>query len=246
MAPLPPWPSTNYALLSTRAAEQSSKGGMNKGTIVALSLLGFFIIVFSVTLIGYLFHRRAERNKVPPEKRPASYHPFRTSTHSSAKSSLLANAAPTGTNEDAANDKSSMFSRSRVSSLSVYMDPDVHADRSKRASVDTVSLIPLHVTPPAEEMHDDPMNGSTGSGVSNMSRLSLSTSTTGESLGLSQIPVPPEGYDASRPKGRPRSTSATSMRYYEAVNGGALKNSGSAGGQTGELQVPTIVTTPSP
>lgn len=218
---------------------------MNLGAIVGLSVFGFFIVVFSITLIGYLFHRRAERNKLPPEKRPASYHPFRTSsTHSTAKSSLLVNAAPTGTDEDTANDKSSMFSRSRASSLSVYIDPDVHADRSKRASVDTVSLIPLHVTPPAEEVHDNPIDSSAGTSVSNMSRLSLSTSTSGGSLGMSQVPVPPEGYDASRLRGRPRSTSATSMRYYEAVSGGALKNAEGAG-KAGEMQVPKIITTPS-
>lgn len=141
-----------------------------------------------------------------------------------------------------------MFARDRGSSLSLYVDSGIHNDRSKRASIDTVSLIPLHVTPPAAEDGQDRGGAdymdSVGSGVSGTSRYSRSTSggsvsrlspsTSQSSLGLSGIPVPEESRGNGE-KARPRSTSSASVRYYEAVNGG-----GNA------MPVPKIVTTPSP
>jgi hypothetical protein len=201
---------------------EANKGGLSTASIVGIAFFAFFAVALGITFIAYYFHKRSERNKLPPEKRPASYHPFRTN---SAKSSLLANAAPSP--ED---DKSSMFSRDRNSSLSLYVDTDSH---DRRHSTDTVSLIPLHVTP-AEEDHD-PFNrmDSVGSGVSR-----YSTTSSGGSLGVRQIPVPEEVAERDlgvRPQTRARSTSSASARYYESNS--PLES---------HPQIPKIVTTPSP
>lgn len=117
-------------------------------------------------------------------------------------------------------DKTSMFSRHRHSSVTLYVDPDSDS-QNKRISQDTISLIPLQITP-LDEVHD-PLNpntttqntGSTGSGVSSMSRLSSNTAST---MMLSPITANGEDNDMGiRPSGRPRSTSTTSQRarYYE-------------------------------
>ncbi|KAF2747281.1 hypothetical protein M011DRAFT_526294 [Sporormia fimetaria CBS 119925] len=192
--------------------EPEKKGGISTGSIVALCVFAFFSVGIAATLTGFYFHRRAERNKLPPEKRPTPYRPYRSSSsvNTSDKASLLANAEPT--------DKSSMFSRDRNSSFSLYVDTEMDS-RNKRASIDTVSLIPLHITP-AEEVHD-PLSrkSSVGSGVSSVQSARLSVS--------------PTGAEETR-KTRPRSTSATSMRYYE------MANAPGAG-----PQVPKIVHTPS-
>lgn len=84
--------------------------------------------------------------------------------------------------------------------------------------METVSLIPLHVTP-AEEAHD-PIEGATsiGSGVSALSssssRYSVDMRGTRGSLALSPIAAEDDGDLGSR-RTRPRSTSAASARYYE-------------------------------
>lgn len=192
--------------------------------IVSLAIFAFFVVALAVTMVAFYLHRRAERNKLPIEKRPISYHPFRTNS-SNDKQGLLANQAPSPEE-----DKSSMFSRDRSSAnLSVYVD---HEPQDKRASVETVSLIPLHVTP-AEELVS-PLESSMGSGVSRGS--SLYSSTTGGSLGMGQIPIPPDTADIGSmpiPKTRARSTSATSMRYYETAT------------TNPSPQIPKIVHTPS-
>lgn len=208
-----------------KAPEQTSepeKGGLSTASIVGIAIFAFFVVAVGVTFIAFYFHKRSERNKLPPEKRPASYHPFRTE---SAKSSLLANAAPSP--ED---DKSSMFSRDRNSSLSLYVDTDNH---DKRHSTDTVSLIPLHVTPAEEDRDPFDRTNSVGSGVSR-----YSTTTSGGSLGIRQIPVPEETEERDlgvRPQTRARSTSTASTRYYEANS--PLESA---------PPIPKIVTTPSP
>jgi hypothetical protein len=208
MAPIPTEKAPPTKVLEKR-------GGIGTGSIVGISILVFFAVGFAITITLYFLHKRAERRKLPPENRPVSYHPFRT--NSSAKSSLLANQAPTP--ED---DKTSMFSRDRGSSLSLYVDTDMH---DRRKSVDTVPLIPLQITP-AEDVHN-PMDraASVGSGVSG--RLSLSPSRN----------ISEEQDQGSR-RTRPRSTSAASTRYYEAnspLNG--VPASGSA------PQIPKIVHT---
>lgn len=187
------------------------------------SVFLFLAVSLIVTLVAFWFHKRAERNKLPPEKRPSSYHPFRT--QSSDKSSLLANAAPSP--ED---DKSSMFSRDRSTSVSLYVDTDVV---DKRASMENVSLIPLHITP-AEETHD-PMDRTTsvGSRVSALSRGSSRYSTGASSLALSPIQQNEDGDLGT--SSRPRSTSTTSMRYYSTT----------PTDRESAPQIPKIVHTPS-
>lgn len=95
--------------------------------------------------------------------------------------------------------KSSMFSRERVSSVTVYVDNANTDTAYQRVSQEPMPLAPLHVntqtpTPAA----------SAGSGISSMSRNSNST------LGTMMLSPVSEG---SRPT-RPRSTSTSSVRYY--------------------------------
>jgi hypothetical protein len=110
-----------------------------------------------------------------------------------------------------------MFSRdSRHSSVNLYVD-ESHAVEGTKKSVETQSLIPLHVSPIEDLRGEDPMDraaGSNGSGVSSNSRNSsrFSTTSSGGSLGLSAIPVPGQQLNLERPKGTRRLSSA---RYYE-------------------------------
>lgn len=228
MAPTP----VDVQPASPEPSKPADKGGIGTPSIVGISVFAFFGLCFLVTFVAFYFHRRAERNKLPPEKRPTSYRPFRTA--SSDKSGLLANAAPSPEE-----DKSSMFSRDRGSSLSLYVDTDLHNDRRKRASMDTVSLIPLHVTP-AEEVHD-PLSrteSSVGSGVSSISRYSVDTGRVGSlsgSLGGTLSVRSPEEEDLGVRKTRPRSTSSTSVRYYGVTPTDPMM----------APQIPKIVHTPS-
>lgn len=98
--------------------------------------------------------------------------------------------------------KSSMFSRERVSSVTVYVDNANTDTAYERVNQEPTPLAPLHIntqTPtPA---------GSAGSGVSSLSRNSNST------LGTMMLSPVSEG---SRPS-RPRSTSTSSVRYYAVI-----------------------------
>jgi hypothetical protein len=114
-------------------------------------------------------------------------------------------------------DKTNMFSRERHSSVTLYVDTDAR----KRASTDTTTLTPLQITP-LEEVHD-PLNTSTGTGVSAPSHLSTNTAST-----MLLSPISPGAEDGDlglRGEGRPRSTSTASQRarYYESVGGGDLE-----------------------
>ncbi|KZM21782.1 hypothetical protein ST47_g7102 [Ascochyta rabiei] len=94
--------------------------------------------------------------------------------------------------------KSSMFSRERASSVTVYVD---HADTDtayKPVSQEPAPLVPLHINTQAPA-------ASVGSGISAMSRNSNST--------LGTMVLSPMS-ESSRPTGRPRSTSTSSVRYY--------------------------------
>jgi hypothetical protein len=207
----------------THAKRVLHKRGIGTGSAVGIGLLCFFAIGFGITLTLYFLHRRRERNKLPPEHRPASYRPFRTN---SQKSGLLANQAPSP--ED---DKSSMFSRDdRSSRLSLYVDTETVDNR--RASVDTIPLIPLHVTP-AEDVHD-PLERSTSVG-SGVSRHSLKPSGT---MPLEQ--------DLGTQRTRPRSTSTSSTRYYSYEGNSPLSQTDDRTGSVSPpLQIPKIVHTPS-
>lgn len=93
--------------------------------------------------------------------------------------------------------KSNMFSRERVSSVTVYVD-NAEADTSyKRVSLEPTPLAPLHINTQRPA-------ASAGSSVSAESRNSNST------LGTMMLSPVSEG---SRPT-RPRSTSTSSVRYY--------------------------------
>lgn len=207
------------------ATANPEDGKWTTASIVGVSFFAFFLVAFAVTLGGYFYHRRAARNKLPPEARPTSYHPFRTMSNTD-KSGLLANAAPAP--ED---DKRSMYSRDSRASISLYVDTD-HDLENRRRSMDTVSLIPLHVTPGDER--DDPMGrtNSTGSGVTISSRSSRG------SLGLTTIHMPrdhTQEQDLGVPKTRARSSSAASARYYEVTPTDTVS----------PVQIPKIVHTPS-
>ncbi|KAF2120432.1 hypothetical protein BDV96DRAFT_594898 [Lophiotrema nucula] len=207
---------------NTKTEPQESR--WNTATIVSLSIFAFVIVAFGITVFAFWWHRRAERMKLPPEARPVSYHPFRTAS-SKQKEGLLANAAPSP--ED---DKRSMFSRDSRASLSLYVDAE-HHELNKRASMETVSLIPLHITP-VDEVHDPfERADSNGTGISGISRSTTATST--DSLGLSTITVPGGEDDLGVRKTRQRSSSALSARYYETTP------------VVPHPQVPKIVHTPS-
>jgi hypothetical protein len=129
-----------------------------------------------------------------------------------------------------------MFSRDRHSSVTLYVDEEADA-RNKRASQDTISLVPLQITP-ADEIRDPidetPTTASNGSGVSAMSRLSSNTAST---MMLSPISPSDEDGDLSiRPSGRARSASSVSQkaRYYDTTPVDVQRG-----------PIPTIIRTPS-
>ncbi|KAF1840890.1 uncharacterized protein K460DRAFT_295871 [Cucurbitaria berberidis CBS 394.84] len=160
-----------------------TKANIAVTTVFALLALGVFL-----ALILFYLHRRAQKKKL------AKPH--------ADKAGLLEN-----------EDKTSMFSRHRASSVTVYVDSEVD-EQSKRASQETPSRIPIQITPVEESR--DPINnkrGSTGSGVSAMSRNTLST------ILLSPISPHIEDGDLMQPTGRPRSTSSSSQkaRYYQTT-----------------------------
>ena len=115
--------------------------------------------------------------------------------------------------------KSSMFSRERQSSLTVYVDSET--DNSyKGAGHEPAPLVPLHIATPYTDSGLPVL--STGSGVSSISRSSRSSSgssrvSSGSSVGLqhlSPISDMEEINMGPSQSGRPRSTSGSSVRYY--------------------------------
>jgi hypothetical protein len=95
--------------------------------------------------------------------------------------------------------KSSMFSRERASSVTVYVDNANTDTAYKRVSQEPTPLAPLHINTQAPTPA-----ASAGSGVSSLSRNSNGT--------LSSMMLSPVS-EGSRPS-RPRSTSTSSVRYY--------------------------------
>lgn len=97
--------------------------------------------------------------------------------------------------------KSSMFSRERASSVTVYVD-NADTDTSYRSiSAEPAPLVPLHINTQLPA-------ASAGSGVSAISRESSS------SIGTMTLSLASE---VSRSAGRPRSTSTSSVRYYSVT-----------------------------
>jgi hypothetical protein len=197
MAPTPTDENNNLAADPTTTAKPDSKY-WTKPTIAITTVFALLALAIFLLLLLFFLQKRRERQK---------------RTHPKAdKVGLLAN-----------DDKNSMFSRGRHSSVTLYVDSEADA-RSKRASAETVSLIPLQVTP-LEEVHDPISNtnrdstatASAGSGVSALSGFSSDTRST---VLLSPMsPEAGEGDMGLRPSGRPRSTSTASQRarYYESV-----------------------------
>lgn len=111
-----------------------------------------------------------------------------------------------------------MFSRDRTSSLALYVPEDLDTDR-KRASMETVNLIPLRVTP-AEDEVDDPL------ATAGMGRHSSATSSSGSGVvSRSLSPLTPtldtpvsENGDFMGRKTRNRSSSTASVRYYDQAS----------------------------
>lgn len=108
-----------------------------------------------------------------------------------------------------------MFSRERGGSVSLYVDAEPTPKRISTQSMETVNLVPLHITPARRY---DSLAGeiSSGSGVS----VGSSRYSRGGSVSLSTVQRD-EGDLGVRP-GRPRSTSTSSVRYYGRKGSGSI------------------------
>jgi cbb3-type cytochrome oxidase subunit 3 len=160
---------------------------------IALTIV-FALIFLAICLASLFFwlHRRSEKKKLDKRK--------------SDTAGLLAN-----------EDKTSMFSRVRASSVTLYVDSEADA-HNKRPSMDTMRLVPLQVTPVEEAR--DPMSDNTESSGTGVSSVSRQSNATLSSVMLSPISPGGEGGDMGlRPAGRARSTSTASQkaRYYEST-----------------------------
>lgn len=192
-----PTPVNENLTAEPTSTAQSETGYWTKANIAVTIVFALLALSIFLALLLFCLHRRAEKKKHDKRK--------------SDRAGLLAN-----------EDKTSMFSRQRESSVTLYVDSEANA-HTKRASTDTMNLVPLQITPVEESR--DPLNnnrGSTGSGVSVLSRTS-NTNTMSTML-LSPVvgPTSPnaeEGDLGIRPTGRARSTSSASQRarYYETA-----------------------------
>ncbi|KAL1599597.1 hypothetical protein SLS60_007400 [Paraconiothyrium brasiliense] len=222
MAPLP---ADNQTIDQESTSKEGGKS-WTTATIVVGAVFLFLLLALIGTVIGFYIHKRKLRSKLPAEHRPRSYHPFRTET--TDKSSLLADA------QTPDEERSSMFSRER-SSVSVYVDAEPVAKRVSSQSMETVSLIPLHVTPAERQVS---MTGeiSNGSGVS-----ALSSSSRYSRGSLSLSPIQPEDGDLGTRPDRPRSTSTSSVRYYSGLpDNNTWKTSNEPERSTAPQQLPEI------
>jgi hypothetical protein len=216
MAPTPT-EDNNLLTADPTSTPKPSEGYWTKPNIALTAIFALLALTIFTLLLVFFLRRRSQKKKLAHRK--------------SDKAGLLAN-----------EDKSSMFSSTRHSSVTLYVDEDTEARNMRRASQDPVPLVPLQITP-AEEVRN-PMNtptpitttttttASNGSGVSAVSRLSTNTAST-----LMLSPVSPNGDEGDlsvRQYGRPRSTSSTSQkaRYYESTPT-----------DTGRMMIPRIVRT---
>jgi hypothetical protein len=196
MAPKPPQPTDNL-FADPDVSAKPYAGYWTKANIAFTAVFAILSLIFLIVLLTFYLRRRSHKKK-------RVVHP------KSDQAGLLEH-----------EDKTNMFSRGRHSSVTLYVDSEADA-QNKRASQDTISLVPLQVTP-LEEVHD-PMNrtnttttASNGSGVSALSAVSRLSSNT-----MMLSPISPNAEDGDmgiRPSGRPRSTSTTSQkaRYYETA-----------------------------
>lgn len=204
MAPLP----TNNADSNGDKAKPSTTY-WTKSNIVYTTVFIIVAVAILTAVLAVVFYRRRENKKLSKRK--------------SDTAGLLAN-----------EDKTSMFSRDRASSVTLYVDTDADA-RNKRHSTDTMNLVPLHITPVEESR--DPIAAtvpSAGSGVSSVSRLSLGAQSN---VMLSPIMQGTDDANSIRPSGRPRSVSTASQRsrYYDRTSI-----------SIDMPEIPKIVHTPSP
>lgn len=192
-----PTPTSDTLAADPTSSATPATGYWTKANIAVTAVFALLALGLFLALLLFYLHRRSQK------KKHAKPH--------SDKAGLLEN-----------EDKTSMFSRNRESSVTLYVDSEHHDVQRKRISQETTSLIPLQITP-VEELRD-PMNSynnnttSTGSGVSAMS--STTNANTLSTILLS--PVSPSGDQGDlgiRPSGRARSTSSASQkaRYYETT-----------------------------
>lgn len=206
MAPLP----ANSSASSSGNEAKSNKTYWTKSNIISTAVFIIVAVAILSAALAFVLYRRHQNKKLSKRK--------------SDTAGLLAN-----------EDKTSMFSRDRASSVTLYVDSDGDG-RSKRRSIDTTNLVPLHITP-VEETQDLIAETATSvrSGASSVSRLSMGGQSNAM---LSPILHSPDDVDSGvRPSGRPRSTSTASQRsrYYERTS------------ISGDMpEIPKIVHTPSP
>ncbi|KAI4686479.1 uncharacterized protein J4E84_005759 [Alternaria hordeiaustralica] len=189
-----PIPVDNNLVADEDLASVPYSGYWTKANIALTVVFGLIFLAIILACLIFYLHRLREKKKLDNRK--------------SDTAGLLAN-----------EDKTSMFSRVRASSVTLYVDSEADA-RNKRSSTDTMHLVPLQVTPSEEA--GDPIAENTesaGTGVSAMSRQSNGTLST---MVLSPIsPGGDEGDMSLRPAqtGRARSTSTASQRarYYEST-----------------------------
>jgi len=193
MAPIPD-DDNNLLVPEATSTPKPDEGYWTKNNIALTVVFAILALGFALLLLAFFLRKRLERKKKANRK--------------SDKARLLDH-----------EDKTSMFSRERHSSVTLYVDSE-HDAQARRLSSETMPLVPLHITP-LEEVHD-PMNNTTvsnGSGISGISRLSTNTTST---LMLSPLSPSPEEGDLSMgtsTSGRPRSASTASQkaRYYEST-----------------------------
>ncbi|KAF2202949.1 hypothetical protein GQ43DRAFT_430301 [Delitschia confertaspora ATCC 74209] len=237
--PIPLQPTTSHP----KPDEDPHK--LSTASIVALGIFGFFLVCFAVTFIGFCLHKRAQLKRLPPDLRPVStYRPYRNSSdarRSRDKAGLLANAAEvpeTPQVDDGDRMASSMFSRHRASSVNLYV-PDEQQYDPKRASMETVSLIPvipLNIIPPgAEGTAYSPLGRENSNNGRSPDRLSVGTMslispTLSRNVSGASAVGAGEDVDLGVRKHRHRSSSFT--RYYDK-NGEQLSpmSSSTPGGQ---------------
>lgn len=193
MAPLPDQNAQNDSPMEMSNPEK--KGYWTKGTIAMTVVFGLLSLAVILALVAFLVFRRREKAKRASQ---------------ADKRALLAH-------DD---DKSSMFSRNRESSVTLYADHHSEAQQNNRASMETVSLMPMQPTPPPKVFRDEAADhNSAGSGVSALSTSSINTNAPTSNTLLSPIsPSGNEGDLGNRPT-RPRSTSSSSQkaRYYDST-----------------------------
>jgi hypothetical protein len=190
MAPTPVEENNNL-IADPTTTPKPNEGYWTKSNIAVTIVFALLALVFLVLLLAFYFRRRSHKKQLAHLK--------------SDKAGLLAN-----------EDKTSMFSSTRHSSVTVYVDEE----GNKQTTQEGVSLVPLRSTPVEEVQNpvDTPTaTTSIGSGVSAMSRLSTNTAST-----MMLSPISPNGEEGDlsvRQYGRPRSTSTTSQkaRFYETT-----------------------------